>query len=90
MKILRKRGEVNGSDTNESIAYLQNISIGMNQGGLILRFALSSMTHFHLQRICFVLTSFCFCRIMLAAELKVVDHFSLTVIWYVASCLENL
>ena len=45
MKIPRKRGDVNGFDTNESIAYLQDISIGMNQGGLISRFALSSMTH---------------------------------------------
>ena len=32
MKIPRKKGDVNGFDTNESIAYLQDISIGMNSG----------------------------------------------------------
>lgn len=45
MKIPRKKGDVNGFDTNEIIAYLQDISIGMNQGGPISRFALSSMMH---------------------------------------------
>ena len=41
MKIPRKKSDVNGFDTNESIVYLQDISIGMNQVGLISRFALS-------------------------------------------------
>ena len=37
----KKEAIVNGFDTNESIVYLQDISIGMNQVGLISRFALS-------------------------------------------------